>query len=308
MQTKCNIVTDSCCDFTPEDLAALNIDYLSFSYAEADRPEDGLNGIDDLFQSRSAREFYDAIEAGAHPSTSQPSQLEYEKAYSKVMETGVPTVFFTLSSGISGAYDGALAALAHFEETHPKAGELIYIVDTLIGSTTQNLFIHEAARQRDMGCTAEELVAWAEDARFNTRTIFMVENLDALHRGGRVPKSVAVVGGLLDVKPLLTWDLKGALAVISVGRGRKKALRQLKEFYERVHDDDVCGATVAIGDADCPEDGDWLAAELKAEYPGITVYRSTIGPTIGTHVGRGMVSCCCWGADRRTNGNDDSKR
>ncbi len=237
MATKCNIMTDSCCDFSAEEVERAGITCLSFTYTEAGKPDGGLSGVDDLFQSRSAHEFYSAIENGACPMTSQPSQMVYEEAFEKAIASGVPTVHFALSSGISGAYNGAVTALDRVREKH--GGTLptpIYVVDCLIGSTTQNLLIHAAIEKRDEGLTAEELVAWAEEARFHAHTIFMVDNLDALHRGGRIPKSVAVVGGLLDVKPLLTFNLDGSLAIMGMARGRRKAMRKMAEFYEDFHD------------------------------------------------------------------------
>ena len=308
MATKCNIMTDSCCDFSPEEVEQAGITCLSFTYTEAGKPDGGLSGVDDLFQSRSAHEFYSAIENGACPMTSQPSQMVYEEAFEKAIASGVPTVHFALSSGISGAYNGAVTALDRVREKH--GGTLptpIYVVDCLIGSTTQNLFIHAAIEKRDQGLTAEELVAWAEDARFHAHTIFMVDNLDALHRGGRSPKSVAVVGGLLDVKPLLTFNLDGSLAIMGMARGRRKAMRKMAEFYEDFHDSSYEGHVVAIGDADCVADGDSLARMLKPTEHELKVYRSSIGPTIGCHVGPGMYSCCFWGPDRRDDKYNDAK-
>lgn len=308
MATKCNIITDSCCDFSQAEIDEAGITYLSFSYTEASKPNGGFSGVDDLFQTRTAHEFYDAILNGACPMTSQPSQLSYEEAFEKAIDSGVPTVVFCLSSGISGAYNGACTALDRVKEKH--GGSLptpIYVVDCLIGSTTQNLFIHAAVQKRDEGLTAEELVKWAEEARFHAHTIFMVDNLDALHRGGRIPKSVAVVGGLLDVKPLLTFKLDGSLAVIGMARGRRKAMRKMAEFYEEGHTTKYCGPVVAVGNADCMADADSLVRMLKPAEHNLKVYRSTIGPTIGCHVGPGMLSCCFWGEDRRKDGYNDAK-
>lgn len=159
MATKCNIMTDSCCDFSPEEVERAGITCLSFTYTEASKPDGGLSGVDDLFKSRSAHDFYSAIENGACPMTSQPSQMVYEEAFEKAIASGVPTVHFALSSGISGAYNGAVTALDRVREKH--GGTLptpIYVVDCLIGSTTQNLFIHAAIEKRDQGLTAEELL------------------------------------------------------------------------------------------------------------------------------------------------------
>lgn len=308
MSTKCNIVTDSCCDCTPAQAKDAHIEVLSFSYTEADKPDGGFHGVDDLFQTIDAHTFYDAIRRGAAPLTSQPSQLVYEESFERALASGVPTVYFCLSSGISGAFNGASVALKRFKELHKDEDVPIYVVDSLIGSTTQNLFIDQAVRKRDEGLSAEELVAWAEDARFHTHTIFTVENLNALHHGGRIPKSVALVGDAFDVKPLITWDLEGKLSINGVTRGRKKSMRRMVEFYERSHRDDEYGPVVAIGDADCPDDGYELASNIREAFPGVRVLRSTIGPTIGCHVGPGMLSCCFWGEDRREKGHEDTRK
>lgn len=307
-ERKCNIVTDSCCDCTPEEARAWDVEVLSFTYTEADKPNGGFHGVDDLFQTVSVHEFYDAIRKGAAPLTSQPSQLVYEDSFERALASGVPTVYFCLSSGISGAYNGASVALKRFKETHAGQEVPLFVVDCLMGSTTQNLFMDMAVRKRDEGLTAEELVAWAETARFQTHTIFTVENLNALHHGGRIPKSVAVVGDAFDMKPLITWDLQGKLSIMGVARGRKKSMRRMADFFARTWSDKDYPAVVAIGDADCPDDGYQLAAAVREFAPDIRVLRSNIGPTIGCHVGPGMLSCCFWGADRRQKGHEDTRK
>ena len=299
MSAICNIMCDSTCDFTAKQAAERNVTILPFHYVEAGKPDGGLSGDDDLFQSRCAHDFYDAIRNGAAPMTSQPSQLEYDEAFQAAYESGVPTVMFCISSGISGGYNGAVASLDRLKENHPGEQIPIYVVDTLIASTALTLLLNEACNKRDAGASAEQIVAWAEEARFRVRVMFMVENLDALHRGGRIPKGVAVVGDALGVKPLLHFNLDGTLGICGVARGRKKGLRKLVEHYKKnvVHGDEA--NVVAVGDADVPEDGFNVAAELRAFDETLEVLRPTIGPTIGSHVGPGMVSCVFWGKDRR---------
>lgn len=188
MAATCQIMCDSTCDFTAEQAERENIRILPFHYVEAGKPDGGLSGDDDLFQSRSAHEFYDAIRRGAMPMTSQPSQLEYDEAFQAAYESGVPTVMFCISSGLSGGYQGACASLERLKEAHPNEEVRIYVIDSLIASTSLTLLLEEACRQRDAGLNAEQLVMWAEEARYHVHTIFMVDNLDALHRGGRLPK------------------------------------------------------------------------------------------------------------------------
>lgn len=302
MTKQCNIITDSPCDLTQEYLDTNDIRALHFTYTEVgveqDSKREPLCGVDDMFTSVDAHDFYEAIRCGARPMTSQPSQGEIESVFREIIEEGTPTVYLCFSSGISGCYDGACAVLDRLKE---ELGEDIqlYIVDLKIGSTPQSLFIAEAIRQRDRGLTAQELVRWAEEARYFTHTIFMVDDLGALRRGGRIPSGVAVAGSLLDVKPLLTFDLDGRLAMMGVCRGRKKAIKKMAKYYEKNHNTDIYSAVAAVGHADCPKDLSRLE-DLILKTDDTTMFLETnIGPTIGCHVGPGMLSCCFWGDDRR---------
>lgn len=299
MPSKCRIISDSTCDFTAQHAKERDVTIVPLHYSEPGKPDGGLHGDDDLFQSISAHDFYDAMRHGACPSTAQVSAYEYTQMFQECYDNGDAAVFFTLSSGISGTYECGANALEQFKAQHPDEEVRIYVVDSGVASTAFTLFLDGACDMRDAGLNAEQLVAWAEDAKFNVHTVFMVDNLEALHRGGRVPKSVAVVGDALDVKPILHFNLDGSLGICAVSRGRRKGLRKLIDTYERKHDDSYFGQRVCIGDADVPDDGYQVASELKSHYPDLQVSRPSIGPTIGCHVGPGMVSCCFWGADRR---------
>lgn len=298
MAAICNLITDSCCDLSKAYLDEANVTCLHFSYTEADKPEGGLSGMDDLFESRSAHEFYEAIRKGATPMTSQPSQLEFETVFRAAIASGVPSVYLSFSSGISGCYNGAMATLDRLKEELGKDIPL-YVVDLKGGSTTQTLIITEAVRQRDKGLSAEQMVRWAEEARYYVHTIFMVDDLNSLRRGGRIPSGVAIAGAMLDVKPLLTWDLDGKLAMMGVARGRKKAIRKMAEYYEKNHNTDIYSAVAAVGNADCAHDLGRLEDLIRRNDDSTVFIETSIGPTIGCHVGPGMMSCCFWGADRR---------
>ena len=300
MSERCHILSDSTCDLSARRAAELGVGVLPFHYVEPDVEGGGLSGVDDLFQSLSAHDFYEAIRAGARPLTSQPSPLEFEAALEGALVRREPTVLFCISSGLSGGCEGALAALRRVRESHPEAADVpVHVVDTLCASTPMNLLVEAACARRDEGGSVDEVLAWVQDGRWRLQTLFMVDDLEALHRGGRVPKTVAAIGGALDVKPLLSFDLTGRLSMTGVSRGRRKGLRKLAQNFLSHHAKDEEGLVVAIGDADCPQDGDLLADMIRKDCPGVRVLRSTIGPTIGSHVGPGMVSCCFWGEDRR---------
>ena len=298
----CNIIVDSCCELSRGYCERAGLRVLNFSYTETVKGDDGLTGVDDMYESTSAHDFYEAMRHGAQPMTSQPSQLAFETAFNEAIDSGVPTVYLAFSSGLSGAYEGACTALARIcrEREVESAAELgMYVVDLKLGSTPQGLIIAEAVRQRDRGLTAAELAAWAAEARYYVQTMFMVDDLDALHRGGRIPAGVALVGGKLDVKPLLTFDTDGKLAVVGVVRGRKKGLRRMAEFYSKGRNADLYSNVAAIGNADATGDARRLR-ELIAKQDDTTMFLETnIGPTIGCHVGPGMVSVSFWGEDRR---------
>ncbi len=298
MTAACNLLTDSCCDLTQGYLDAHDVGVLHFTYAEAGKPDGGLSGVDDLFQSRTAHEFYEAIRNGAEPMTSQPSPGEFERAFRAALATGRPTVYISLSSGISGCYEGACAVAARLkEEMGPDIP--LYVVDSRLGSTAQTLLVVEAIRRRDMGYTGSQLAAWAEEARHFVHLVFMVDDLHALRRGGRIPAGVATVGSLLDVKPLLSIGVDGKLTMAGMARGRKKAMRKFVELFKKKHDCGDNADVVTLGNADCVEDMRALRGLLHAENPSVEIVETSIGPTIGCHVGPGMLSCVFWGPDRR---------
>lgn len=295
MGIECNLILDSCCELPRDVWDVPGVTMLHFSYTES-----GRNFTDDMYESVSAHEFYENMRNGAAPMTSQPSQSEIETAFRGAIQSNVPTVYLAFSSGISGAYEGAMVALDRMKK---EFGEDIplYVVNTLIGSTPEGLLVSEALRQREKGMTARELVDWAEEARYFVQTMFMVDDLDALRRGGRIPAGVAMAGAKLDVKPLLSFDIDGKLALVGVARGRKKGLRRMADFYEKMHSGDPNASLVAIGNADCQKDADRMREAVEKKDESTFFLETSIGPTIGCHVGPGMVSCCFWGPDRREN-------
>lgn len=235
------------------------------------------------------------LREGASPSTSQVSPAKLDETFRKAAQSGVPTVYLGFSSGLSSNFESSERLLEQVRIDFPEAE--IYAVDLLVGSTPEGLMIYEALRQWESGLTAKEMVAWAEEARYFVHTLFMVDDLDALHRGGRIPASVAFAGSKLNLKPLLTFDTAGKLSLSGAARGRKKGLKALADDYLQNHDDS--SSVVLIGHADCEKDVEKLREILSKENEGLTVITHNIGATIGSHVGANMVSISFWGPDRR---------
>lgn len=299
LNKRLQLVTDTGCDLDASFLKAHDVGLLHFSYTEEGQPDGGLHGIDDLFQSMSAHDFYEAIRNGAAPMTSQPSQGEFEKVFRDALSHNMPVVYLAFSSGISGCYEGAMTACARLKE---ELGEdlPLHVVDLRLASSPMALLVEEAVRRVNAGMGAEELVRWANEYRYFAQTIFMVDNLEALHRGGRVPAGVATVGDKLNVKPMLSFDRAGRLTIIGVARGRKKGIRKLADYCIKYQDKYLCSPTVSIGNADCdPKDVERLKAYLVKECGPVRFLETTIGPVCGCHVGAGMMSCCFWGRGPR---------
>lgn len=292
MTAKCNLIFDSCCDLSQAVLDDADVLLARPTYLDGDEEH-----FDDLFESVSAHDFYQAMRDGATPHSSQVSIAEFDRVFREALATGVPTVYIAFSSGISGTYEAAVTALDALKAE--KGDDIpLYAVDAKIASTSLSVLATEAIRQRERGLTAEQMVAWVEEARYFVQTIFMVDNLDALHRGGRIPASVAVAGSKLDVKPLLSFDIDGKLAIVGVARGRKKGMKRMLDYYEK-NKGDANNHMVFLGNADCLKDSQKLADMLAEHDPAAVANFVNIGPVIGCHVGPGMMSLCFWGEDRR---------
>lgn len=287
------IIVDSCGDFDPAVARALDVTIIEFPYVM-----DGEEHLDDLWESTSPHEFYDSMAQGAQVSTSAVTPGHYLEVFRKVAEEGKPAVYLSFTRGLSSSIEAAQDAARLLAEEYPDFE--LHIVDNKCPSLCAQLLAIEAVHQANLGATAADIAAWAEEARYFVHGLFTLDSFDALAKGGRIPPQAANLGGKLDIKPELTFDTAGALQLKRMCRGRKKALRAMIEDFKELSDDER-SMPVAIATADAERDGDWLE-QLLRKVPGceeIPVVRSSIGPVIGSHVGPGMVAIGFWGKDRR---------
>ncbi len=292
MTARCNLIVDSCCDL-PFDVVDRDGVYLiefPFLFGEEEH-------LDDLGRSMSAHDFFERMRAGEQPTTAQVSIPAFTQAFETAAQSGVPTVYLSFSSGLSGSYDVSTIVYDQVKERYPDME--LHIVDTKLASVAEALLVYEAIRQRESGLTAAELAAWANEARYFVNALFMVDDLESLRRGGRIPDSVAYAGAKLDVKPLLTIGTDGKLSLKGVARGRKKAIKQLVEYYFERRDESDFSQCVVTGHADCPKDMERLHDAVTKQDEGVLFMDSAIGPVIGSHVGPDMLAIVFWGKDRR---------
>lgn len=289
---KCNLIIDSCCDLPIRLLEREGVTLLKFPYII-----DGESYEDDMFQGGTAHAFYDGMRAGKEPSTSQLPITLLTETFSAAAQAGVPTVYLSFTSGLSGSFDVALMVRDQVLAEYPEFE--LHVVDTRLASIAEGLLVYEALRQFDKGMSASELAQWAEEARYFVNEEFMVEDLDCLRRGGRIPSSVAVAGAALDVKPLLAIDIDGKLTLTGVARGRKKGIKQMVEFFSKRAAASAAVPTVVIGHSDCEKDLARFKESLLKVNPNLAIIETNIGPVIGSHVGPGMLAMSFWGIDKR---------
>lgn len=290
--TKCNIIIDSCCDLPASVVDVPGVEVLRFPYLL-----DGVEHFDDMYTSMSAREYFDSLRKGATPSTAQVPIPTFVDAFTKAIESGVPTVYLSFTSGLSGSCNTAELIRDELVAAHP--GAELYVVDTKLASIAEGLLVYEAIRQRARGLSAQELVEWVEEARYFVNEQFMVDDLESLKRGGRIPASVAFAGSKLDVKPMLDISLDGRLSLTGVARGRKKGLKQLAEYFRKHRVETGRSTQIVIGSADCPKDVERLKEELYKVDERVLFLETSIGPVIGSHVGPGMIAISFMGIDSR---------
>ncbi len=288
----CRIVIDTCADLTPEVAATLDVDILGFPYIL-----DGEEFTDDIWTSITPKEFYDKLRAGSKASTSAVSLGTYLEFFEKCAQEGTPTVYLCFTSALSSSYNSACQAADQVRAAHPDFE--LYVVDNALPCSCGMLLALEAVRQRSAGLNAKQLADWANEAKTYVHGYFTLENLDSLAAGGRIPPAAASLSAKLDIKPELSFDLTGALSLIGVNRGRKKALKSLMKSFKENYASDPSLPMVIVS-SDSEKDADWLEGAVRKE-PGcedLTILRGSVGPTIGTHVGPGMVAIIFWGQSR----------
>jgi DegV family protein with EDD domain len=271
-----------------------NIKYICFHYFI-----DDVEYADDLGQSMPFDVFYDKIKNGAMTRTSQVNISEYVDFFSSFAEQGLDVVHVCLSSGISGTINSARNAALVVKERYPERN--IYVVDSLGASSGYGLLMDTAATKRDEGLSAEELAKWLEENRLKLHHWFFSTDLSCYVRGGRISKTAAIFGGLLEICPLLNMDNLGRLIPRYKIRTKKKVIKEIVNMMEKHAQDglDYSGKCY-ISMSACLEDARQVADLVEQRFPKLNgkVVINNIGTTIGSHTGPGTVALFFWGDQR----------
>ena len=289
------IIVDSTADYAPGVARQLGVEVIPFTYVTPEGEK-----TDDMWEHTDPHEFYEHMRKNPdeHYTTVAVTPGRYLEYFERAAEEGLPTIYLGLTEGLSSAINNARTAAEMVREKHPDFE--IYVLDTKVDSAAGELLAIEVVRLAANGMSAKELYEWASDARNFIHGYFTLDSFDALAAGGRIPPAAATVGGKLDIKPELSYDLNGALTLRGMCRGRKKALRAImQDFRENYANDPSLPLAIVSSDAD--KDADWLEKEVRKEKgcEDVAIIRSTVSPILGTHVGPGMVALVFWGTDRR---------
>ncbi|EEG48254.1 EDD domain protein, DegV family [Blautia hydrogenotrophica DSM 10507] len=243
------------------------------------------------------KEFYDRMRKGSMPTTAQVNPEDARALIEPYLKAEKDVLHIAFSSGLSGSYNSARIAGEELQEEYPD--RKIVVIDSLAASLGQGLLVYLAQKKKEEGKTMDEVAQWVMEHRLNMVHTFTVDDLNHLYRGGRVSKTTAVVGGVLNIKPVLHVDDEGKLIPVGKVRGRKKSLLALVDMMEEKLGNykNSCD-TIFISHGDCEQDAQFVVDKIKEKYPIKTVLMNHVGATIGAHSGPGTVALFFVGENR----------
>lgn len=236
------------------------------------------------------KDFYDKMRAGSLPTTSQANPEEAAMLYESILkDNDVDILHIAFSSGLSGSFNSCRIASADVCEKYPD--HRIVVVDSLAATLGQGLLVYKAVQLKEAGKSLDEVAAWVEENKYHLVHNFTVDDLFHLHRGGRLSKTAAIVGTMINLKPVLHVDDEGHLVMLSKVRGRKKSLIGLVDCMEKqLGDWKDKNDIIFISHGDCPEDAQFVADLIKERFGYENFMIDYIGATIGAHSGPGTVA------------------
>lgn len=273
------LMTDSTIDLPVKILETLNIEVIPMTFAIEEKVfVDG---------SMSPKEFYAKLRNKILPTTSQISPSVYTEKFIKFAKKGKNILYLCFSSGLSGTYNSALIAAKDVMEAYPECK--IVVVDSLCASIGEGALVYEMAIKKNNGATLEELVDWAEKNKLNICHWFVVDDLKHLQRGGRISKSLALVGSMMNIKPILIVDDFGKLKLVEKVRGKSKAADYMISQIEK-HAKEVNLQTLYVVHGDCEEEAKNFVSKIKEKLKVKSFVINNIGSMIGAHVGPGTLA------------------
>lgn len=241
------------------------------------------------------KSFYTRMRNNELPKTMASNIDTVLKTFRSVLDTGKDVLHIAFSSGLSSSCNNAQIAAGMLKDEYPD--RKIAVVDSLCASLGQGLFVDGAIRKRDEGCSLEETVSWLEENKLHVCHIFTVDDLKYLKNGGRISRTTAILGTLINVKPVLHMDNEGHLVPLFNVRGRKKALTSLVDKMEETVGQ-YKNVRVFISHADSMDDAKFVGDLVSKRFGISEIMYGDIGPVIGSHSGPGTLALFYFGESR----------
>lgn len=275
------LVTDTSANLPGELLDKHGIAMLSFQY--------NVNGVEAQYKEdweTDGKSFFDAMREGAVIDTSLVNVGRFIELYEPMLENGDDILYIGMSGGVSGTANAARLATEEMREKYPQ--RKIYAYDTYGAGLGEGLMVLEAADMIAAGKDIDEIHQYLIDRRQNMCHYFSVDDLKYLRRTGRVSVATAIVGNILNIKPILIGDETGHIVAYAKERGTKRMLQHIVDKYEELHEDKA--GRIAISHADCPEKAEQLLNMLRERGCTGECITCMWEPVTGSHVGPGSVA------------------
>ena len=243
----------------------------------------------------SAKEFFKKLRDGKIAVTSQVNPEEAKEALEPFLKEGKDVLHLGFSSALSGTYNSMRLAAEELMEEYPD--RKVIVIDTLCACLGEGLLLYYALKMQKEGKTIDEVAKWAEENKLHVCHNVTIDDLDHLQRGGRISKTTAVVGTMLQMKPMIHMADDGSLQVIGKERGRKKSLNKIVDkavSQSKGWANDI----IMITHGDCVEDAEYVAGLVREKMGIDNILINNIGTVIGSHTGPGVVAVFCLGDKR----------
>lgn len=284
------LLTDSSCDLSGELVEKLNVEVIPLRVTidgktYANYPDE---------REISSKNFYQLLREGKMATTAAITPAQVAEVVEPYLAAGKDVLYLGFSSGLSST---CTAGIMCARELNEKYSARLVVVDTLAASLGQGLLVWYAAKARDEGKTIDEVRDYIEGMKLNLCHWFTVNDLFHLKRGGRVSATTAVMGTLLNIKPVLHVDNDGHLISVSKARGRMASIRELMNRMKELAIDPE-KQVIFISHGDCEDEAKILMDMIKREMNPVEFVINPVGPVIGAHAGPGVLALFFVGRER----------
>lgn len=282
------VTVNSTVDLPKEWLAERNVPVIPLRYTIDGETYEDMAGL-------SSKEFFQKLRDGKMATTSQINPEEAREALEPFLKEGKDVLHLAFSSALSGTCNSMRIAAEELKEEYPE--RKIIVIDTLCACLGEGLLLYYVLKLKKEGKTIEEVEAWVEENKLHICHNVTVDDLNHLQRGGRISKTAAVLGTMVQIKPMIHMADDGSLQVVGKERGRKRSLNKIVDKaveQSKGWEQDI----VMITHGDCLEDAQYVAELVRAKMGIENILINNIGTVIGSHTGPGVVAVFCMGNKR----------